>query len=162
MYVQTISCTLVCFYLSCMRNAIVSNKALNKTNFLNLRKLIMNIGKMRRNADRWRKTYHVSPYDTYSMHTCYTTSRKSQAQSSVGCTSVWQWKNAFPAGFTIQAKANTRFYAAENTLLHHFHQATCPIFMLNTQYVNDRDQMRFKLRMQMILHKYNVHLYNYM
>ena len=36
-------------------------------------------------------------------------------------------KNAFPAGFTTQAKENTRFYAAENTLLYNFHQATCPI-----------------------------------
>ena len=36
-------------------------------------------------------------------------------------------KNAFSAGFTIQAKENTRFCAAENTLLHNFHQATCPI-----------------------------------
>ena len=35
--------------------------------------------------------------------------------------------NTFPAGFTTQAKENTRFYAAENTLLHNFHQATCPI-----------------------------------
>ena len=33
----------------------------------------------------------------------------------------------FPAGFTTQAKENTRFYAAENTLLHNFHQATGPI-----------------------------------
>ena len=36
-------------------------------------------------------------------------------------------QNAFPTGFTTQAKENTRFYAAENTLLHNFHQATCPI-----------------------------------
>ena len=34
-------------------------------------------------------------------------------------------KNAFPAGFTIQAKENTRFYAAEYTISHNFHQATC-------------------------------------
>ena len=36
-------------------------------------------------------------------------------------------KNAFSAGFTIQANENTRFNAAENTLLYNFHQATCPI-----------------------------------
>ena len=36
-------------------------------------------------------------------------------------------KNAFPAEFTTQAKESTRFHAAENTLLHNFHQATCPI-----------------------------------
>ena len=36
-------------------------------------------------------------------------------------------KNAFSAGFTTQTKDNTRFYAAENTLLHNFHQTTCPI-----------------------------------
>ena len=36
-------------------------------------------------------------------------------------------KNAFPAGFTIQAKDNTRFYAVEHTLLHNFHQARCPV-----------------------------------
>ena len=36
-------------------------------------------------------------------------------------------KNAFPAGFTIQAKENMRFYAAEHTLLHNFHQAGCPV-----------------------------------
>ena len=35
--------------------------------------------------------------------------------------------NAFPAGFTTQAKENTRFDAAENILLHNIHQATCLI-----------------------------------
>ena len=35
-----------CIYLSDMRNAIDRNKALNKINCLNLRKLMLNIGKM--------------------------------------------------------------------------------------------------------------------
>ena len=56
-------------------------------------------------------------------------------------------KNAFLAGFTTQVIENTRSYAAEITLLHNFHQATCPIkhieiFMINTQYVNYRHQRR--------------------
>ena len=49
-----------CIYLPDMRNAIDRNKALNKTNCLNLWKLMLNIGKMRWNADRWRKASHVS------------------------------------------------------------------------------------------------------
>ena len=80
-------------------------------------------------------------------------------------------KNALPAGFTVQAKENTRFYAAEHTLFHNVHQATCPViclyilktygmFMISTQYVNYRHQRHFKLGMQMILHKYNVYSYN--
>ena len=36
----------VCFYLFDMRNANDRNKALNKTNCLNLRKLMLNISKM--------------------------------------------------------------------------------------------------------------------
>ena len=41
---------------------------------------------------------------------------QAEPESSVGCASAWQWKNAFHAGFTKQAKENTRLYFV------------CPIF----------------------------------
>ena len=47
MYDQTILCNVSCIYLSDMQNDIDRNKALNKTNCLNLRKLMLNVGKMR-------------------------------------------------------------------------------------------------------------------
>ena len=62
-------------------------------------------------------------------------------------------KNAFPAVLTTQAKENTKFYAAENTLLHNCHQATCPIKHLVCLYKHPICKGVFKLRMQMILHK---------
>ena len=46
---------------------------------------------------------------------------QAEREGSVGGASAWQWKNAFPAGFTTEAEQNTRFYAAENTFLHNIH-----------------------------------------
>ena len=45
MYAQTISNTAACIYLYDMRYAIDRNTSLNKTNCLNLHKLMLNIGK---------------------------------------------------------------------------------------------------------------------
>ena len=58
----------------------------------------------------------------------HTYKEQARPDSSVGCVfRLAEVINAFPACFTTQAKENTRLNAAENTLLHYFHQATCPI-----------------------------------
>ena len=48
MYAKQVDVHEACIYLSDMRDAFDRNKALNKTNCLNLRKLMLNIGKMKK------------------------------------------------------------------------------------------------------------------